>query len=491
MAEGTKKVSELELRKIKNGELNSENTDIQYKEVFSISNAQEQLELVKNVIALANSQGGYIIYGVNTNNEWIGLDERSDDKIIYAELVDLFEGYINAPIDIVFNLLEIDKSFYFVLFVEENKTNDALFTSKSGFYSIKNWGSKVEKKVYAFQKGDIFVRENNQTIMATADFYKKNQIHAVTINPQSEIVIPEPAAIIEKVVVGNRVEEKTTEKVNASEVLNSLPDIITQKIEKIYSLEQLLKEFNLQLDNQDSIPMLNANINRINKTILDFKEDLMSKEMAQIKNQEEQARLEFLENSNKTLEDDFYELMSIKNKTPFDKTFNLDHVKITAEVRTSLMDLYKLTYNQFQYNWDKKLEELSTGLVGNINQNKKEISGLKESLKMYKEEDIQSIQNLIEGQQEILVQEENRITEINSLMTQIKEIKDEIQELKLNVTTESTNYLKDLVFNKLNKVDLEEKKEILENNISIDDFAFIKEQERAISELLKFDPIFS
>ena len=488
MAEGTKKVSELELRRIKNGETSTESIDIQYKEVFSISNVQEQLDLVKNVIALANSKGGYVIYGVNAANEWIGLDERSDDKIIYAELIDLFESYINAPIDIVFNLLEIDKSFYFVLFVEENKTNEALYTSKSGFYSIKNWGSKIEKKVYAFQKGDIFVRENNQTILASADFYKKNQIQAFTINPQPEVAAPaEPVAKIQDIVI----EEKAVEKAAASDVLNSLPDIITQKIEKIYSLEQLLKELNLQLDNQDSIPTLHANINRINKTILDFKEDLNAKEMAQIKHTEDLARLEFLENANKTLEDDFYELMSIKNKTPFDKTFNLDNVNITAEVRTSLMDLYKLTYNQFQYNWDKKLEELSTGLVANINQNKKEISAIKESIKMYKAEDIQSIKNLIEGQEEILVQEENRIIEINSLLNQIKEIKDEIQELKLNVTTESTNYLKDLVFNKLNKVDLEEKKEILENNISIDDFAFIKEQERAISELLKFDPIFS
>jgi len=484
MAEGTKKVSEQELRKIKNGEINTESIDIQYKEIFSISNSQEQLDLVKNVIALANSQGGYVIYGVNSTNNWIGLDERSDDKIIYTELVDLFESYISAPIAIVFNLLEIDKAFYFVLFVEKNISGEALCTSKSGFYSVKNWGNQVEKKVYAFQKGDIFIRENKQTIATTAELYKKDKIHAVTIIPNTENVVhPTTTAPAQA--------QAVPETKNAVDVLNTLPDIITQKIERIHALEQNVKELDSKLQNQDSIETLHANVNRINKTIADFKEDLSTKELNLIKHEDEKSRLVTLENENKTLEDDFYELMSIKNKTPFDKNFNLDHVNITPEIRSNLMDLYKLTYNQFKFNWDKKLEELSSGLVAKINQNKKEISALKESIKYFKNEDVLSIQNLIEGQQEILVQEENRISEINTLMNHIKNIKEEIHELKLNVTSESINYLKDLVFNKLNKVDLEEKREILENNISIDDFTFIKEQEKAISELLKFDPIFS
>ena len=445
MAEETKKVSELELKKIKNGEITIQDIDIQYKEVFFISNIQEQLDLVKNVIALANSKGGYIIYGVNSNNDWIGLDDRSDDKIIYTELVDLFESYISAPVDIVFNLLEIDKSFYFVLFVGENKTEEALCTSKSGFYSIKNWGSKVEKKVYSFEKGDIFIRENNQTTTDTTGIYKVNKLQAVTSKSQTDTAT-------------NYIENNAGKSSN--EIINSLPDSITQKIEKIYTLEKSLKDLNLKLDTQDSIPVLHANINRINKTITEFNDDLNSKKISEIKYADNLVQLDLLEKENKTLEEDFYELMSIKNKTPFDKTFNLDGVKINLAVKTSLMDLYKHSHNQFQYNWGKKLEELSTGLVATINNNKREISNLKEYIKNYEPGETEFIQNLIEGQQDILSQEQNRIAEINSLISQIAVIQDEILELKQNVTSESTNYLKDLVFNKLNKVDFEVKKDI-------------------------------
>ena len=73
------KVSKKELERIRK-DIASEGKEIDYKEVFKFTNRKDKLELIKDIVAIANTRGGYIVYGVK---------EERDGKF----------GFIKATID--------------------------------------------------------------------------------------------------------------------------------------------------------------------------------------------------------------------------------------------------------------------------------------------------------------------------------------------------------------------------------------------------------
>lgn len=170
------KISDDKIQKIKNLKISSETTDLDYKEVFSIKETKDKVEFVKDILAFANSKGGYIIYGVNKNAEWVGLDERSDDKIDDADLANIFDNYIDGEISILSNTVEIDSNFFFVIYVNSTKSNEILSFKKDGQYSKKSWGNKSAKNVTVFNKGDVYCRRGSRSIKADRLFYKQKSI---------------------------------------------------------------------------------------------------------------------------------------------------------------------------------------------------------------------------------------------------------------------------------------------------------------------------
>ncbi len=122
--------------KIKNLEVKSESTDLDYKEIFCISNPKAKIELAKDMLSFANSKGGYIIYGVNNNFEWIGLDERSDEDTDEANISNILDNYIDGHIEFLTNTIEIDGLFYFIIYIFKHK--DILPFKKDGQFSKNN-----------------------------------------------------------------------------------------------------------------------------------------------------------------------------------------------------------------------------------------------------------------------------------------------------------------------------------------------------------------
>ncbi|MCD1116763.1 RNA-binding domain-containing protein [Chryseobacterium turcicum] len=166
-------ISEEQILKIKNYNIKSETADLDYKEVFSIKDSKDKIEFVKDILAFANSKGGYIIYGVNNNAEWIGLDERSDDKIDEADLANIFDNFIDGDINILTNTVEIEGNYFFVIYIKPTHSKEILSFKKDGQYVKKSWGNKPDKNITIFRKGDVYCRRGSRSIKADSLFYRQ------------------------------------------------------------------------------------------------------------------------------------------------------------------------------------------------------------------------------------------------------------------------------------------------------------------------------
>ena len=62
------------LLKIYEKKMNYENEKLDFKEIFNFNNERDKLEILKDLVSFANTNGGYIVYGVTNSYEWIGLD---------------------------------------------------------------------------------------------------------------------------------------------------------------------------------------------------------------------------------------------------------------------------------------------------------------------------------------------------------------------------------------------------------------------------------
>lgn len=159
---------------IKNLNLKSETTDLDYKEMFKISDTKSKVEFIKDVCAFANSKGGYLIFGVNNNADWIGLDEKSDDKIDDADINNIIDDYVDGNIDFISNIIEIEDSTFFVMYIEESK--DILPFKKDGQFNKKIWGkNSKEINTTVFKKGDVYCRRGSRSIKADNLFFKKKK----------------------------------------------------------------------------------------------------------------------------------------------------------------------------------------------------------------------------------------------------------------------------------------------------------------------------
>ena len=52
--------------------MNYENERIDFKEIFTFDETRDRLEIIKDIVSFANTNGGYIVYGVNNKFEWVG-----------------------------------------------------------------------------------------------------------------------------------------------------------------------------------------------------------------------------------------------------------------------------------------------------------------------------------------------------------------------------------------------------------------------------------
>lgn len=165
-------VSEETIQKIKESKLKAESTEIDFKEIYKVSDKKSKVEFIKDLKSFANSKGGYLIFGVNNNGEWVGLDDRSDDDVDDATIYNIIDEFVDGEINIISNIVELDNKAFFVIYVEP--CEKILIFKKDGQFQKKTWGqNKKDANDFAFRKNDVYCRRGSRSIKADKLFYQK------------------------------------------------------------------------------------------------------------------------------------------------------------------------------------------------------------------------------------------------------------------------------------------------------------------------------
>lgn len=174
MQDKLKLVSKEVIENIKNLEVKSETTDLDFKEIFKISDTKSKVEFVKDLCSFANAKGGYLIFGVNNNYDWVGLDEKSDNKVDEANIANIIDEYVDGNIDFILNIVEIDNLSFLVIYIGESK--DILPFKNDGQFNKTSWGKNSKQiNTVVFKKGDVYCRRGSRSIKADNLFYRKKQ----------------------------------------------------------------------------------------------------------------------------------------------------------------------------------------------------------------------------------------------------------------------------------------------------------------------------
>ena len=174
MVEKLKLISLETLQKIKDIEIKSETTDLDFKEIFKISDNKSKIDFIKDICAFANSKGGYIIFGVNNNFDWVGLDEKSDENVDEANISNIIDEFVDGHIEFISNVVEIENLSFFAIYIFPSE--DILPFKRDGQYSKTSWGkSSKQINTIIFKNGDVYCRRGSRSIKADNLFYRKKQ----------------------------------------------------------------------------------------------------------------------------------------------------------------------------------------------------------------------------------------------------------------------------------------------------------------------------
>jgi len=145
-----------------------ESKSIEFKEKFSPSNAGEALELLKDIIAIANSGGGTIAIGIDNRGVPNGADVTPILEYDHAKYCDLIHKYTLvhfADFEVVESHRDGKRIAIFVI----GAPDFPIVFQKPGQYAIE--GNKQQKT--AFGQGTLFFRHGAKSEHGTTDDLRK------------------------------------------------------------------------------------------------------------------------------------------------------------------------------------------------------------------------------------------------------------------------------------------------------------------------------
>ncbi len=140
-----------------------ERKNLDFKEAFDPTSAQDWCEIIKDIIAFANSGGGFIIVGLDNAGEPSGNDVSEVLKIDLAVISDKLRKYTNTDFCDVEIVEKLKQSQRVAIFDIGESSVPIVFTSP-GTYGIENG-----KQTTAFGRGTIYFRHGAKSEPGTTD----------------------------------------------------------------------------------------------------------------------------------------------------------------------------------------------------------------------------------------------------------------------------------------------------------------------------------
>ncbi len=145
-------------------ESEKESTRLDFKAGFDDSK-KDWCEILKDIVAMANTRGGMIIFGIDDDGKPSGIDIAPVYRLDPATVTDKIASYTGVQFaDLILQTIERFGSKYPAIVIGRAKTPLVFF--KPGTYPVP--GQKASQKT-AFSQGTVYVRHGAKSEPATSD----------------------------------------------------------------------------------------------------------------------------------------------------------------------------------------------------------------------------------------------------------------------------------------------------------------------------------
>lgn len=147
---------------------NAEEDFLDYKLNYDHKDKKQKLELVRDLVSMANTQGGYIVIGVGENKEVgtgfipVGIDEECQRGLDITKIYDQLTPFIVPRLDIrltIYSLPELENNTFALIYVAQGTELPIIFEQDGSFQGKKRTETK-------FHKGDTYVRRGAASVRA-------------------------------------------------------------------------------------------------------------------------------------------------------------------------------------------------------------------------------------------------------------------------------------------------------------------------------------
>ena len=144
-----------------------ESKSVEFKEEFNPGEVKQSLEILKDLVAIANSGGGALVVGINNAGEASGADVTAALNYDHAKYCDLIRKYTMQNFA-DFEVVEGEKDGKKVAVFLINGPEWPLVFEKPGTYPIEN-----NKQQTAFGQGTIYFRHGAKSETGTSEDLRK------------------------------------------------------------------------------------------------------------------------------------------------------------------------------------------------------------------------------------------------------------------------------------------------------------------------------
>lgn len=136
-------------------ERRSESAKLDYKRDYRPSEAKSKIQLVKHVLAFANTAGGYIVIGVDDDGTLAGIDKDAASRLDEATIRAQIAGYTSVPTPLfVDNKIQYQGTALAIITVLPLMDRIAVASADGQYQDGKH-------QSFAFRKGDVLVRHGS------------------------------------------------------------------------------------------------------------------------------------------------------------------------------------------------------------------------------------------------------------------------------------------------------------------------------------------
>jgi len=138
---------------------------LEFKEYFDPLAKSAWPELIKDLIAIANSGGGVIVVGAKNNGDPSGADVRAVLELDSATIADKLERYTDEHFS-DFEVHEVERAGVELAAIVIGAASTPIVFTQVGSYEVGVAGEKQKQKT-AFSKGTVYVRHGAKSDPAT------------------------------------------------------------------------------------------------------------------------------------------------------------------------------------------------------------------------------------------------------------------------------------------------------------------------------------